>query len=108
MQDYDTDVLIVSVMKYGKEKVGTRLELLLIDPTLCGNNDKYVGSTLVTQWYSGTNVFDQIVSNNLILKACSGHFVTKKDFKDPTKLSSKLESLKYKDNVVTLLQSDAR
>ncbi len=108
MQDYDTDVVIVSVLKYGKDpdKMGTRLDLLLTDPNLCGNNNKFVGSVLVTQWYGSTNVFDDVIKNDLILKVCKAHFVTRKDFKDPTKYTSKVQSLKYKDNVITLLQSD--
>lgn len=102
MGDYDTDIVITSVMKYdGKKGPGTRLEALLTDPELCGTNAKFVGCVPITLWYNGTDVFDK--ASSLILKVCKGHFVVKKDFKDPTKTNSKLESVTYKDNVIALL-----
>ncbi len=108
MNDYDTQIVITSVMRF-KSKKGNdmvKLDLLLTDPKLCNCNDKFVGCTPVTQWYDGHEVFDYVIKNDLILKGCSGHFVSRQDFKDPTKFSSRLESVKYKDNVITLLQPD--
>lgn len=108
MNDYDTQIVITSVMKFtsktGKDMV--KLDLLLTDPKLCNCNDKFVGCTPVTQWYNGHEVFDYVTKNDLILKGVMGHFVNRPDFKDPTKFSSKLESVKHKDNVITLLQSN--
>lgn len=108
MNDYDTDVVITSVMRFTSKKgeLMTKLELLLTDPKLCGCNEKYFGCAPVTQWYNGQEVFDQVVNNGLVLKGVKGHFVSRKDFKDPTKFSSKLENVTYKDNVITLLQSN--
>lgn len=108
MNDYDTDVVITSVMRFTSKKGTpmTKLELLLTDPKICGCNDKFFGCTPVTQWYDGHEVFDSILRAGLILKGVKGHFVNRQDYKDPTKFSSKLESVNYKDNVTTLLQSN--
>lgn len=109
MNDYDTSIVVFSAMKFKSKKNGTdmtRIEVLLTDPTLTGANDKFVGCVPCTLWYNGIDAFDKIIDNGLILKGATGHFVTKKDFKDPTKTTSKLESITYKDNVITLLQSN--
>lgn len=110
MDDYNTNIVITSVMKssFKDEKTHnitdmTKVDLLLTDEKLCGVNDKFVGCVPVTQWYQGHDVFDTIIKNGLILKGCNGHFITKQDYKNRTKFSSKLESITYKDNVITLL-----
>lgn len=108
MNDYDTDLVITSVMRFTSKngQPMTKLDLLFTDPKLCGVNDKFIGCTPVTQWYNGHDVFDLVTNNSLILKGIKGHFVSRKDYKDPTKFESKLESVTYKDNVITLLQSN--
>lgn len=109
MNDYDTEIVITSVMKFTSKKTQkpmVKLDLLFTDPKLTGANDKFVGCSPVTQFFDGHDVFDIVVSNGLILKGSVGHFITRKDYKDPTKTTSRLESIKYKDNVITLLQSD--
>lgn len=108
MNDYDTEVVLTSVMRFTTKKGEpmTKVDLLLTDPKITGVNDKFVGCTPVTQWYNGHDIFQSIVSKGLILKGCVGHFVTRKDYKDPTKMSSRLETVKYKDDVITLLQSN--
>lgn len=108
MQDYDTSIVVTSVLKFTTKKGQdmTKLDILLTDPELCGANDKFVGCTPCTQWYDGHSVFEKIVDNGLILKGATAHFKVTKDFKDPTKTTSKLESIQYKDNVITLLQSN--
>lgn len=108
MKDFDTQIVITSVMRFKskKDKEMVKLDLLFTDSKICNCNDKFVGCTPVTQWYYGYGVFDDILKNDLILKVCTGHFVSKQDFKDPTKYTSRLESIKYKDNFITLLQSD--
>lgn len=109
MKDYDTSIIVTSAMKYNKKNggEGTRLEVLLTDPEMCGANGKFVGCVPVTLWYGSSNVFDLIVDHGLILKPCIGHFNVRKDFKDPTKTTSSLESINYKDNVITLVQPNA-
>lgn len=109
MKDYDTSIIVTSAMKYNKKNggEGTRLEVLLTDPEMTNANAKFVGCVPVTLWYGSPNVFDLIVDNSLILKACTGHFNVRKDFKDPTKTTSSLESINYKDNVITLVQPNA-
>lgn len=108
MNDYDTQVVITSVMKFTSKtgKDMSKLDLLLTDSNLCNCNEKFVGCTPVTQWYDGHEVFEKVTKNNLILKGVIGHFTSRKDFKDPTRFSSRLESVKDKDNVITLLQSN--
>ncbi len=109
MNDYDTQIVITSVMKFTSKKTNkpmVKLDLLLTDSKLCGCNDKFVGCTPVVQFYDGVDVFDEVIKNDLILKGVIGHFVSRQDFKDPTKYSSRLENIKYKDNVITLLQSN--
>lgn len=108
MGDYDTQIVITSVLKFTNKKNEPmcKLDLLLTDPKLCKNNEKFVGCTPVTQWYDGHEVFDYITKNDLILKGVMGHFASHQDYKDPTKFSSKLETVKHKDNVITLLQSN--
>lgn len=106
MNDYDTAVIVTSVLKLNSKKTGeamTKLDLLLVDPKVCGNNDHFCGCTPVTQWFMNHDVYDKVVNSDLILKNCVGHFVSRQDFKDPTKYSSRLEKLTHKDNVVTLL-----
>lgn len=107
MNDYDTDIVITSVLKFTSKKGNpmTKVDLLLTDPALTGANDKFMGCTPVTQWFDGHEVFTTITTQNLILKALKGHFVSRQDFKDPTKYTSRLESITYKDSVITLLQS---
>lgn len=108
MNDYDTEIVLTSVLKFtSKEgKVMTKLDLLFTDPKITGANDKFVGCTPVTQWFNDWKVFDLVTKNGLILKGCQGHFIVRKDFKDPTKFTTRLESITYKDNVITLLQSN--
>lgn len=108
MNDYDTEIVLFSALKFTSKKgeVMTKLDLLFTDPKITGANEKFVGCTPVTMWYSGWDVFNEVTKNNLILKGCQGHFITRKDFKDPTKFTTKLEKIIYKDNVITLLQSN--
>ena len=110
MNDYDTSIVVFSAMKFKNKnnKMMTRVEALLTDPQLCGANEKFVGCVPCTFWYSDIDAFDKIVDNNLILKVVNAHFKVVQDFKDPTKTTSKLESITYKDNVITLLQSNER
>lgn len=108
VKEFDTQVVIVSALKFTskKGKDMTKLDCLFVDPELCNNNAKFYGCTPVTQWFTGHEVYEIVSSKGLALKVVPGHFVTRQDYKDPTKYSSQLESIKLKDDVITLLQSN--
>ena len=100
-----TKIMILSALAWEKEgKSGSRIDFILCDKDDFVKGDKFKGYTPIAQFYNGMDAFNAI-KPEMIGQPLDANLKTVKSFKNPLDTKQVVESVVYKDNVVTLLQS---
>lgn len=98
-----TKIMILSALAWEKEgKSGSRVDFILCDKDDFVKGDNFKGYTPVVQYYNGKKAFEAVLPE-MIGQPLDANLKSIKSFKNPLETKQVIESVVYKDNVITLL-----